>query len=394
MKLLDAALVAALEHGAEVFDHDFKRWCELNKVPRSTAYRHRTRVLQLGRWEPLSTRPKTSAPHATPPQVEAEIVRLRQQLQQQPGADSGADNVRYLLQQMAELDNWADCGWVVPSRATVHKIMKRHGLVIAEPKKKPKSSYRRFEYARPRDCYQIDATQTELADRSKAVVFEVLDDRTRVLVATLAADAETASGAIAAIKRAFAGFGVPGLVLSDNGAAFTSRLTKGGTSQFTRAVLAAGARLIHSSPYHPQTCGKVERHHRTFKAWLADQPQPANIAELQALCDRYQHWYNTQRRHSAVNKPPQQAWQEAPDLGGPARLPMQHDAETRVLITSESGNIRVGPITVGLGRAYSSRRVTVIRDHDHITVYHSDGKPLGHLRLDYAKTYQPLRPAA
>jgi hypothetical protein len=36
----------------------------------------------------------------------------------------------------------------------------------------------------------------------------------------------------------------------------------------------------------------------------------------------------------------------------------------------------------------------VIRDHDHITVYDSNGKPLGHLRLDYAKTCQPLRPAA
>ena len=80
MKLLDAALVAALEHGAEVFDRNFKRWCTINNVPRSTAYRHRRRVLQLGRWEPLSTRPLTRPGHATPLEVEAEVVRLRQEL--------------------------------------------------------------------------------------------------------------------------------------------------------------------------------------------------------------------------------------------------------------------------------------------------------------------------
>jgi putative transposase len=275
-------------------------------TPRSTAYRHKKRIEELGRWEPLSTRPKSRPDHQTPPQVEAEIVQLRQELDEQPGQDCGADNVRYYLQQIAALEDWAERGWRVPSRATIHKIMKRHGLVRPEPQKRPKSSYRRFAYARPRDCYQIDATEVRLAGGAKAVVFEVLDDCTRLLVATLAWEVENAAGAIAAITRAFDRFGVPALVLADNGSAFTCRTRSTGASRFTRMVTAAGARLIHSSPYHPQTCGKVERHHRTFKAWLHAQPvPPANLAELQAVCDSYQAWYNTGRRHSAWNKPPQ-----------------------------------------------------------------------------------------
>ena len=64
--------------------------------------------------------------------------------------------------------------------------MKQHGLIRPQPKKRPKSSYRRFSYARPRDCYQIDATEVRLTGAQKAVVFEVLDDCTRCLVATLA----------------------------------------------------------------------------------------------------------------------------------------------------------------------------------------------------------------
>jgi putative transposase len=371
MRLLDAALVAAFSRHAEVFGQDFKGWCAANNVSRSTAYRHKKRIEEEGRWKPKSTRPKSRPDHQTPPEVEAEVVQLRQELEEQPGQDCGADNVRYYLQQIALLDDWADRGWRVPSRATIHKIMKRHGLIRPEPRKRPKSSYRRFAYARPRDCYQIDATEVKLAGGAKAVVFEVLDDCSRLLVATLAWEVENAAGAVAAISRAFHRFGVPALVLADNGAAFTCRTRSTGTSRFTRVVTAAGARLIHSSPYHPQTCGKVERHHRTFKTWLAAQPvPPANLAELQAVCDSYQAWYNTGRRHSAWNKPPQQAWDDAPTLGGPGQLPVQRDAQVKVLTVFANGDIRLsGPAVVSVGRAHAGTQVTVLLDGDHVTIY-------------------------
>jgi putative transposase len=198
-----------------VFGEDIKGWCAANNVSRSTAYRHKKRVEELGRWEPKSTRPKSRPDHQTPPEIEAEIVQLRQELEEEPGQDCGADNVRYHLQQIAVLDDWAHRGWRVPSRDTIHKIMKRHGLVRPEPMKRPKSSYRRFAYARPRDCYQIDATEVRLAGGATAVVFEVLDDCTRLLVATLAWEVENAAGAITAITHAFDRFGVPALVLAD-----------------------------------------------------------------------------------------------------------------------------------------------------------------------------------
>jgi transposase InsO family protein len=119
-----------------------------------------------------------------------------------------------------------------------------------------------LQFAQPRDCYQIDATEVTLAGGGTAVVFDVLDDCTRRLVACYAAPRETAHAAVTAIGKAVTACGAPGLVLCDNGAAFTHRLIKpgAGASQFARAVTTAGSRLIHSSPYHPQTCGKVERH--------------------------------------------------------------------------------------------------------------------------------------
>jgi putative transposase len=390
MRLLDAVLVAATSLGVDAFDGDFQRWCKINKVPRSTAYRHKRRIQAEGVWKPRSTRPQRS-PGRTPLEVEAAIVQLRRQL----GRENGAENIGYRLTEIAAADGWTQRGWRVPSRATIHKVLRRHRLVTAEPKKRPKSSYRRFSYARPRDCYQIDSTVVQLAGGGKAVVFEVLDDASRVLTCSLAAEAETATAAVAAMKQAFDRFGTPGVVLCDNGVAFTSRFSKGGTSQFTRLITHSGARLIHASPYHPQTCGKVERAHRTFKAWLAEQPPFATMSELQTLCDRYQDYYNGQRRHSAVNMPPLQAWRRATDLGGPGHLPIQTEADVRVLKVNASGLIKIGPVYLTLGISYVGQLVTVLLDGDHLTVYRSNGTPIGHRHIDYHQTYRNhLIPAA
>ena len=395
MDLLHALLVISLttDAGDEVFGGNFARWCSEHEIPRATAYRHKKRIQEEGQWTARSRRP-SSCPHATPLGVEIEIVRLRLTL---PHHERGADTITYHLQAVAEEHDWAAEGWTVPSRATINKILARYDLVAPEPKKRPKSSYRRFSYRNPRDCYQIDATQIRLATGQKVVVFEVLDDCTRTLVATRVAAAETAAGAIEAITTAFADFGTSALVLSDNGAAFTSRRTKGGTSGFTQTVDESGARLIHSTPYHPQTCGKVERHHRTFKQWLADQPvQPTDPTELQQLCDTYQRFYNTLRPHSAVKMPPLQAWQNATILGGPQHLPVQRDATVRTLVVSSSGTVCADSRTrLSVGRKIAGHTITLLRDDDHLTAYTADGELIGHLQIDHTKRYQgKLHPAA
>lgn len=386
MKLLDAALVAAEVHGADAFEGNFARWCRVNGIPRATAYRHRQRVKEEGSWAPLSRRPKTSR-NATPEPVRAAIITIRGEL---PAHENGAEQVRYRLRTLAAEQGWAERGWAVPARSTVHRILVGAGLVTPEPRKRPRSSFRRFSYAQPRDCYQIDATVVSLPTLPcPAVVFEVLDDHSRVLVASHVASSENMTDAVHALQKAFDAYGVPALVLSDNGLAFSARFSKStATTRFTRLVTDHGARLIHSSPYHPQTCGKVERHHRTFKAWLATQNPPTTLAELQRLCDTYQRWYNTQRRHSAHNAPPQSAWQTAPHHGGPHHLPVQQDAFVTVRKVSSTGaiTIRSRPVTIGLRRA--GETVTTLLDGDHLTVYAADGQPLGHLRLDHTKKHQ------
>src|SRR6478735_9465567 len=159
MNLLDVTLVAFVAHGARVFDSagGVVGWCHANGIARATFYRHLARVREQGSWAPRSRRPQRS-PGATPQRVVQAILALRAAL----GPDNGAVTIHYHLGQDPKL-----AGMRIPSPATIHKILRRAGLVTAQPNKRPRSSWRRFSYARPRDCYQIDATIITLAGGAK-----------------------------------------------------------------------------------------------------------------------------------------------------------------------------------------------------------------------------------
>ncbi|MCP2200448.1 integrase core domain-containing protein [Lentzea flava] len=380
MRLMDAM------HAAGVHIPNVSEWCRVNGVDRRTFYRHRARALAEGQWTPRSRRPKT-IPHATPELVVAEIVRLRGAL----APDSGADYIRDALTTLAAEQDWAGQGLRVPSRATINRILARHDLLESNPRKRPRSSWRRFSYARPRDCYQIDATQTQLADGTTVVVFDVLDDHSRMLVACHAAPSETSPAATAAITAAFADYGVPAIVLSDNGCAFTARRLRddAGPTQFELAVTTAGARLIHSSPYHPQTCGKVERHHQTLKKWLARQPAPATLADLQTLLDTYRTRYNTRAHGALGRRTPKHVWDHAQHHGGPGHPPAQTDATVHRLTVDRRGVVSIGrKLTFRVGSHHAGHAITLIRDLDRVTAYTSDGHPIGYIHLDHTKHYQ------
>lgn len=380
MRLLDAQLAVGVAVNAAEFARE-------HGVSTRTVYRHRARVRAEGQWQERSRRPHRS-PRSTPADLAAWICKLRVEL----APDNGADFIRDAL---GGIHTRTGPAWSVPARSTINRVLARHDLLARTPAKRPRSSWRRFSYARPRDCYQIDATEVALADGRTVVVFDVLDDCTRTLVACHAAAAETAAAAIAAIGTAFTAYGPPALVLSDNGAAFTSRLTSPGSmSTFVRTLLDHHVRPINSSPYHPQTCGKVERHHQSLKKWLRSRPPPETIEDLQALLDSYRRYYNTERAHSALphRVTPHHAWTTAPSLGGPASLPLQTDASLHHCPVATNGSIAVAGHRTSVGRAHAGTTVTAIRDNHRVTLYDPHGQTIGFFHLDHDKNYISLTP--
>jgi putative transposase len=381
VNLLDATLSAG------VHIDNVAAWCREHGVPVRTFYRRRARWRAERDLSPRSRRPHRT-PGESAPDLVAWICKLRVEL----APDNGADFIRDGLARMvAERRS----GWSLPSRSTINRVLARHDLLDRNPRKRPRSSWRRFVYARPRDCYQIDATEIRLADGATVVVFDVLDDCTRMLVACHAARAETADAAITAIGKAITAHAAPALVLSDNGAAFTSRLQPNAApSRFARAVSTHGSRLIHSSPYHPQTCGKVERHHQTLKKWLATQPPPASLRQLQRRCDTYRAYYNTRRRHSALHRQtPYHAWTTASSHGGPTNPPRQTDATVHRSRVSATGTVTIGQYRIGVGTTHRGHTLTAIRDTaNRVTIYNPDGHPVAHLTLPDTPGYISTQP--
>ena len=102
--------------------------------------------------------------------------------------------------------------------------------------------------------------------------------------------AKTVADVMAVLKAAIAKFGVPQRFLTDNAPALnpTRRGMNGVVETWLRSL---GAQPISSTPGHPQTQGKSERHHQTSQRWLAAHDLAADLPSLQALLDQLEDAY-------------------------------------------------------------------------------------------------------
>ena len=121
--------------------------------------------------EPRSRRPRSS-PGQTPEVVCARIVALRLELTA-GGLDGGPVTIAWHLERE---------GLPVPSSSTIRRVLHAAGLVVPEPRKRPRSSWIRFEAAAPNAVWQSDFTHWRLADGSDVEIINWLDDHSRYLL--------------------------------------------------------------------------------------------------------------------------------------------------------------------------------------------------------------------
>jgi transposase InsO family protein len=258
-------------------------------LSRQHIYRLLTRYRQGGleAVDPRSRRP-ASNPRAVKDEVIAAIVTLREQLTA-AGLDAGPLTLQWHLSQH---------GLAVPSTSTIRRILHHHGLITAQPRKRPKSSYRRFEADQPNECWQSDFTHWPLADGTDIEILSWLDDHSRLLLRITAYQRVTVGDVVASFTDTAATYGLPAATLTDNGSVYTSRFTHG-HNDFERLIASLGVTQRNGHPGHPQTQGKIERFHRTLKLWLIGRRRPSTITEAQTQLDDFRVIYNTQRPHRA-----------------------------------------------------------------------------------------------
>jgi len=334
--------------------------------------------------EARSRRPRRS-PQQTPAGAEDEIVEIRKHLADE-GLDAGAHTIAYHLGRRHGS---------APAPSTIWRILVRRGFVIPQPQKRPKSSYLRFQADQPNERWQADTTHWQLADGTEVEILNILDDHSRLLVASDTYPTVKAADVVAAFHRGFSTWGFPASVLTDNGAVFTAAYRGGGRCAIEIELARLGIRLHHSAPYHPQTCGKVERFHQTLKKRLRHQEPATTLGGLQDQLDWFRHYYNTQRPHRAIGRrTPEQAFQARPRAGPAGESPVipthyrvRTDRVDKAGLVTLRYNSRLHHI--GLGRRHAGTRVLLLIADLDIRILTEDGEPLEHVTLDPTRDYQP-----
>jgi transposase InsO family protein len=325
--------------------------------------------------EPRSRAPRSPARMSAV--VEDAVVRARKELAD-AGLGHGPEVIRWHLERSGLVP--------VPSAATIWRICRVRGLVAPQPKKRPKASYRRFEFDAPNACWQIDFTHWTVAGRD-VVIMNVIDDHSRVCVRSQAAARSSSELAWQAFCAASRRWGVPAELLCDNGVEFVGAKHRG--VLFSNNLARLGVHMINARPYHPQTCGKVERFHQTLKHWLTKQRGVRSLAGLQRALDTFVERYNTQRPHSSLGRrTPHEVWHATPAaMPGPPCL-----TPTRRVTTATANNvgrIDVRPWQIKLPNTHARTIVTVFVDGHDIAVFTTNGEHIRSLTVDPNRRYQP-----
>lgn len=348
----------------------------------------RYRVEGEAAFEPRSRAPRCS-PHATPETLVALILTVRDDLAVR-GHDAGAETIAWHLRHHH--------GQVVP-RSTIHRILTRHGRVSPEPKKRPKSSWIRFEAEQPNETWQSDFTHYRLATGLDVEILTWLDDHARYALSITAHRRVTGPIVLATFRETAEIHGFPASVLTDNGMVFTTRFSggKGGRNHLEHELRELNIVQKNSRPNHPTTCGKVERFQQTMKKWLRAQPvQPATIADLQTLIETFQTEYNQQRPHRSLahRATPATAYAARPKAHPSADRAAETHDRVRTDTIGENGTVTLrvaGQLRhIGIGRTHARTHVLVLVQDLHARVIDAaTGELLRELTIDPTRDYQP-----
>jgi len=353
-------------------------FCREHDISRQTFYvwRRRYRVEGLDGLEPRSRAPKTN-PRQVGVDVEEAVVALRKELTEL-GVDNGPATIQWHLGRRG-LN-------AVPSEATIWRMLVRRGFVVPEPRKRPKSSLSRFAASAPNELWQADAIEWVIAT-GPAKILSFLDDHSRIALRVKTVPEATSEATWDTFSEASSQWGVPLGQLSDNGLNFSGRL-RGFEVYFETQLRTIGVVAKTSRPYHPQTCGKVERFQQTLKKWLRRQPLAGDLAELQTQLDAFVDYYNHHRPHRALGRrTPIEAWAATPpaiNLG----VALPSPACRGDVAVDARGVVNVGRYQVAIGVEWHGCTARIHYDDSHVAVF-IDHRLVRALQLDTTRRYQP-----
>jgi transposase InsO family protein len=258
--------------------------CRQCGISRKTGYkwRHRAAAGETD-WDDRSRRPHTS-PRRTSAAMEERVLALRAA---HPTWGGRKLHHRLLADGMAD----------VPAASTMTAILRRHELLAATP---PPRDFIRFEHPEPNALWQLDFMGHRPLETGRVHPLTLLDDHSRFALALEACAHEQQALVQTHLTAVFQRYGLPRVILSDNGSPWATA-GMGGLTMLEAWLLRLGVDIWHGRVYHPQTQGKVERFHGTIAADVFAQRAFPDLTAAQASFAAFRTVYNLERPHEALD---------------------------------------------------------------------------------------------
>lgn len=227
-----------------------------------------------------------------------------------------------------------------PARSTVAGLLKRRGLVAPPRRRAHGPTARRAAPAPPTRANEIWTTDFKgeflTGDGVYCYPLTLRDGFSRFVLRCDGLLGRTGAATRRRFERAFAEYGLPERIRSDNGGPFASP-GLAGLSMLSVWWLRLGIGLERIAPGHPEQNGSHEQFHRVLKAETARPPAP-NCAAQQQRFRRFVREYNEDRPHEALRDQPPARCYAPSSRALPARLPpLDYAGHTEKRLVSSNG---------------------------------------------------------
>jgi putative transposase len=186
-----------------------------------------------------------------------------------------------------------DANVVAAAPSTVYRILQRAGL-IGRSQTKPSLKGTGFHQPlTPHQHWHIDVSYLNITGTFYYLI-SILDGYSRFIVHWEIRERSTELDVEVVLQRAREKFpGATPRIISDNGPQFVSR-------EFKQYIRICGMTHVRTSPYYPQSNGKLERYHRTIKADCIRPGCPLTLQDAQRIVTKFVEDYNDRRLHSSL----------------------------------------------------------------------------------------------
>jgi len=196
-------------------------------------------------------------------------------------------------------------GPACPSVETIRRRLRKMGYSNGKPR--DRTGYMRYTREFPNDLWQVDFKGWDyIKGLGKLHLLAIIDDHSRFALAARWYKTNEEAHVIVSLRETFEKYGLPNEILSDNGSQFRG-INEDQVTRYERLLAMLGVKVIHHSPNHPESKGKIERFFGTIASkfipeirFLLSKNLHMTLGELNAFFDKWIHKFNTKHKHRSL----------------------------------------------------------------------------------------------